>query len=90
MMNIMNIIYRRSRILKKGIYPARQLVAVETVKLGEIIKSMDFDNFHFIQVVNQELQVIGGFTEQQVIDAILSIGPDITFGEFVRKRDIRD
>lgn len=85
LMNIKNLIYRRSRILKKGIYPARDLVVIKSVRLCEIIKGMDFDRFHFVYVVDDDLKLIKVFTEQEIIDGMLKHNPEMTFEEFIGK-----
>jgi len=47
LMNIRNLLFKRSRFLKKGVYPGRELVVLESTRLGELIKSMDFDRFSY-------------------------------------------
>jgi len=85
LMNVKNIIFRRSRLLKKGIYPARDLVVMKTTLLGETIKNMDFDRFHLIYVLDEDLKIAGFFTEQEVFQALLNTKGDLTFGELLDK-----
>jgi len=47
LMNIKNIIYRRSRIMKKGVYGVRDLVVIKSMHLGDTLRSMDYGKFHF-------------------------------------------
>ncbi|MCX8129236.1 MAG: site-2 protease family protein [Clostridia bacterium] len=84
-MNIKNVIYRRSRLLKKGIYQARDLVVVRNMHLSDIIKNLDFDRFHIIHVLDDELKLIKTFTEHEVIEGILRHSSELTFGEFIEK-----
>ena len=84
MMNIKQIVYRRSRLLKKGIYPARDLVAMESTLVNEILKSMDFDSFHFIFVLDENLKLIGIFNENEIMEGIVENSIDITFGELLK------
>ena len=84
LMNIKQIIYRRSRLLKKGIYPARDLVAMESTPVNEILKSMDFDSFHFIFVLDGNLKLIGIFNENEIMEGIVNNSTDITFGELLK------
>lgn len=84
-MNVKHIIYRRSRLLKRGIYPARDLVVIKSVRLGEIIKNLDFDRFHFIYVLDEELKLIRVFSEQEIIDGMLKYNTELTFEEFIEK-----
>lgn len=83
LMNIKKIIYRRSRLFKKGVYPARDLVVIKTTYLGETIKNMDFDRFHIIHVLDNDLKLIKIFTEQEVFEAMLKREGDITFEELL-------
>lgn len=82
MMNVKNIVFRRSRLINKGIYPARDLVVLENVHMGEILKAMDHDRFHIIHVLDEELKFVNILTEQQVIDAMIKYNAEITFKEF--------
>ena len=82
-MNMKNIIFRHSRLLKKGFYPARDLVVLQTVRISELIKSMDFDSFHMIHVLDEELKVIRVFTEKELMDGMVKLSSDITFEELI-------
>ncbi len=82
-MTVKDVIYRRSRFLKKGIYPVRDLAVLPSVKLGEVIKSMDFDRFHFIHVLNENMELLAVFTEQQVIDGLMQYGADASFDTLI-------
>jgi stage IV sporulation protein FB len=85
MMNVKDMIYRRSRLLKKGVYPARDLVVVKTMHLGDIIKCLDFDRFHIIHVLNENLKLLKVYTEQDIIDGVFKYSADMTFEEFMEK-----
>lgn len=86
-MNVKDMIYRRSRLLKKGVYPARDLVVVKTMHLGDIIKCLDFDRFHIIHVLNENLKLLKVFTEQDIIDGVFKYSADMTFEEFMEKEE---
>lgn len=81
LMNMKDIIYRKSRLLKRGIYPARELVVLKSVKIVDMLKSMDFDRFHIIYVLDDNLCLHKSYTEQQIMDLILEYGTNITFEE---------
>lgn len=86
-MNIRNIVYRRSRLMKKGIYSARDLVVMKWVRMGEIIKEMDFDQFHIIHVLDEDLRVIKTYSEQEIIDSMLNSEEDMTFEELIERKE---
>lgn len=83
-MNIKNLLFRKSRVIKKGIYPVREIVVLKHVKLAEVIKACDYiDRFHIINVLDENLRVIKVMTEQELIDAIVRNTPDTTFENFM-------
>lgn len=84
-MNIKSVIYRRSRLMKKGIYAARDLVVMQSIAMSELLKSMDFDRFHIIHVLDENLKLIRTFTEHEIIEGMLKYDTDITFEEFIKK-----
>ncbi len=86
-MNVKSIIYRRSRLVRKGVYQARDLVVLKNVMLSEIIKNMDFDRFHIIHVLDDDLKLVKTFTEQEIIDALFENTTDITFDELIKKSE---
>lgn len=83
-MNVKDIIYRRSRLLKKGIYPARDLVVIKSMRLSEVIKSLDFDRFHIIHVLDDDLKLVKIVTEQELIDSVLKHNAEATFEELIK------
>lgn len=83
LMNMRQILYRRSRLLRKGIYPARDLVVVKSTRLGDLLKSMDFDRFHIIYVLDDSLRIAGVFTESEIIDALAGGPEDMTFEDLM-------
>lgn len=86
LMNIRQLVYRKSRLMKKGIYPARDIVTMKGTKLSESLKSMDFDRFHIIYVLDDDLRIIGVFTENEIIDILAGTNHDMTFGQLVELR----
>lgn len=82
-MNVRNVLYRKSRLLKKGMYPARDIAVLGTTRLGDIIKNLDFDRFHFIYVLSNELKLVRVLTEQELMDAMLRFNSEMTFEEFL-------
>lgn len=84
-MNIKNFIFRKTRVMRKGIYPVREIVVLKSVKLSEVIKAMDYvDRFHIINVLDDDFKVIKVMTEQEVLDAIIGSTPDTTFEKLMQ------
>lgn len=84
LMNIKSLLFRKARVIRKGIYPVREIVVLKTVKLAEVIKAMDYvDRFHIINILDENLRVIKVMTEQDIIDAAVRINPDTTFENLI-------
>jgi stage IV sporulation protein FB len=79
LMNIKNIVYRGSRFRKKGIYPVRELAVLETKSLGDVIKSMDFDRFHIIYILNESMNLVRVVTEQEILDYAVKYNANVSF-----------
>ena len=72
-MNIKNLLFRRSRILKQRIYPIREIAVMKDVKLSEVIKAMDYANmFHMVNVLDENLRIIKVVSEQEILDALIT------------------
>jgi stage IV sporulation protein FB len=84
-MNIQQLLYRRSRLMKKGIYPARDLVVTRNTKLGDTLTCMDFDRFHIIYVLDDNLRLVSVFTESEIMDALSGEIGNITFEQLMSK-----
>ena len=87
LMNIKQIIYRRSRLLKKGIYPARDLVVIKSTPLSITLSNMDFDRFHLVYVLDDHLHLLRVFTEHEIMDAMVGGGDNMTF-EMLLNRNV--
>jgi stage IV sporulation protein FB len=86
-MNIRQILYRRSRFLKKGVYPARDLVVAKSTLLSETIKNMDFDSFHVIYVLDERMRLLKVFTEAEVMDALAGNNEGMTFEQLLKRNE---
>lgn len=85
-MNIRQILYRRTKLLKKGVYPVRDLVVLSGTRIGELLNNMDFDRFHIIYVLDDDMRIAGTFTEKEIMDAFTSGGEDITFARLMEEK----
>ncbi len=88
LMSIREIIYRRSKLVRRGIYAARDLVVMRDTLLRESLKSMDFDRFHIVYVLDDDLHIIGTYTENEIMDALAEHDEELTFGQLadIRKK----
>lgn len=70
MIKLSNLLNRRQRIINKKIYGVRHLIATEDCTLMEIMQKLDYDRFHIIYILDNDMEVIGQITEQQLIKAL--------------------
>lgn len=84
-MNVQQILFRRTRLMKRGIYPARDLVVTRNTRLGDTLTSMDFDRFHIIYVLDDDLRLMRVFTESEIMDALSGDIGNITFEQLMVK-----
>ncbi len=83
LMNIKQLLYRRQRLLSKGIYQARDLVVLKGTRLGAVLKALDYDRFHFIYLMDENLKLLRIITENEIIDFLLKHPEDMTFEEML-------
>lgn len=73
LMNIKNLLFRRSRILKQRIYPIREIAVMKDVKLSDVVKAMDYANmFHIVRVLDENLKIVKVVSEQEILDALIT------------------
>lgn len=84
LMNIKNLLFRRSRILKQRIYPIREIAVTMDVKLSEVVKAMDYANmFHIVNVLDENLRIVKVISEQEILDVIMSNNLDTEIGKIL-------
>jgi stage IV sporulation protein FB len=69
-MNLASLLNRKQRIKKKKLYPVREFAAMGNCFLQEVIQRLDYDCFHIIYILNEDMRIIGRITEQDLINAI--------------------
>lgn len=52
---------------------------IETKSLGDVIKSMDFDRFHIIYILNENMNLVRVVTEQEILDYAVKYNVSISF-----------
>ena len=85
-MNIENLLSRRQRILRKGIYPALEFVVLEDCTIGEVINRLDYDRFHTIYILNKDLDIMGKITETDIIKATEKCSPKGKIGDVFKSK----
>jgi stage IV sporulation protein FB len=68
-MNLEYLLNRKRRIKKKKIYPVKEFAAMGNCTLSEVMQKLDYDCFHIIYILNDDMKIIGRITEQDIINA---------------------
>jgi stage IV sporulation protein FB len=69
-MKLENLLNRKQRIKKKKLYPVKEFAAMWNCSLLELINRLDYDCFHIIYILNDNMEIAGRITEQDVINAV--------------------
>ncbi len=69
-MNLESLLNRKQRIRKKKLYPVREFVVMGNCSLLEVMQKLDYDCFHIIYILNDDMKIVGRVTEQDIINAI--------------------
>jgi len=83
--NARNLYYRRARLIKKGYYGVREIVVLERLTLGDAFKLMDFDQYHLLIVLNDNMKIVHRLTESELLSALNDFGYGCTFKELITK-----
>lgn len=89
-MNIKQILYRRTKLLRRGIYQARELVVMKNTMLSAAINYMDHDSFHLISVLDDNFSLIGICTENDIMEAMTDENAGMTFEQLLNKQKEKD
>jgi len=84
-MNAKNLYYRRARLLRKGYYGVREVVILNRMTLGEAFKIMDFDQYHILIILDENMRIVHRYTESELLSAINDYGYGFTFRELLEK-----
>ncbi len=81
---IRHLAQKKEELARAGVLPGEPLVSLETVRLGDLIRSFVPQRFHVILLLDRNWQYRGVVSEVQVIDALLSQGVDAPAGSLIK------
>ena len=85
--DIERILNRKERFLKRGVYPIRHIAVLQSGLVNDVIKNLDFDSIHLINVLDENLSLIKILNEEQVIKNLVENGTNITFNDIIAKQN---
>lgn len=76
---------KKEELVREGVLPSRQVVAVESAFLKDVVKFFVPKKYHIVVVVSSDHLVRGMLTEGEIINGMLGKGPDTVVGSLVKK-----
>ncbi|HHW70778.1 MAG TPA: hypothetical protein GX392_05525 [Clostridiales bacterium] len=80
-----DITYKKDKLLKQGAMEIRHIVVFHDIPLVEIIKQFVPYRYHYIDVVDYQMNVKGSISEGDVVDGIMEFGMDMTVGQLISR-----
>ncbi|KAF1085617.1 putative zinc metalloprotease Rip3 [Sporotomaculum syntrophicum] len=76
---------KHQELLREGVLPVKQLVAIENVPLGQLMQSFLPRRFHLVTVLDKQSQYLGTVTESSIIDSLMHRGSNVPVGELIER-----
>ncbi|MCC5911580.1 MAG: M50 family metallopeptidase [Clostridiaceae bacterium] len=83
---VYQIINKKRYVIDKEIMEVKCLTALESITLKKILYEFVFYKYHFITVINNKGEIVAQLTENEILDAIMEEGHNVTLGIIVKKR----
>lgn len=83
---IRHLAQKKEELAASGVLPGEPLVALESVRLGEVIHSFVPQRFHLVLLLDQDWRYRGVVSETQIIDALLADGLDVSLGSLKKRK----
>lgn len=77
---IRHLAQKKEELAAAGVLPGEPLVSLDTVRLGDVIRTFIPQRFHLVLLLDKNWQYRGVVSEAQIIDALLTDGVDIPVG----------
>ncbi len=77
---------KKEELFREGVLLARQVVALESSKLKEVVRYFVPRKYHLVVVVGKDQGVKGILTEGEVIDEMLESGPETPVGVLAQRK----
>ncbi|MCL6634984.1 MAG: M50 family metallopeptidase [Peptococcaceae bacterium] len=82
---IRHLALKKEELTAHGVLPGEPLAALESARLGEVIRVFLPQRFHLVLLFDRGLQYRGMVTEAQIVDALLTEGYDTPVGRLLKK-----
>lgn len=75
------ILTRKERFLKKGFYPIRHIAVLNDGIVSDVLRNLDFDSIHIINVLDKNFNVLAVINEEELLNQLIEKGSNITFND---------
>jgi stage IV sporulation protein FB len=75
---------KKEELFKEGVLPGRQLVALESSRLRDVVRYFVPRKYHLVVVMGRDQAIRGTLTEGEVIAGLLGNSPELPVGNLVR------
>ena len=82
---VRHLAQKKGDLIKARVLPARPLVVMENVPLGEVVRPFLPQKYHLVLVLDNQWRCKGVVTEAQIIDGLLTYGFDLPVGKLSLK-----
>jgi len=80
---IRHLAQKKEELAAAGVLPGEPVVSLDTVRLGDVIRSFVPKRFHLVLLLDEKWQYRGVVSEVQIIDALLARGVDAPVGDLL-------
>ncbi len=82
---IRHLTQKKEELAAAGVLPGEPLVSMDTVSLGDVLRSFLPQRFHVVMLLDRNWQYRGVVSEVQIVDALLNQGMDVPIGSLIKK-----
>jgi len=80
---IRHMAQKKKELISADVLPGEQLVSLDSTRLGNIVRVFVPRRFHMVFLLDRNWQYRGVVSENQIIDALFSQGPDVPVGSLI-------
>jgi stage IV sporulation protein FB len=80
-----DITYKKESLLKEGSLPVRNIAVISSLPLKDVVKRFTPKNYHYVQVLDEQLKEKGSLNESQIVNGLLDYGANTPVGKLLWK-----
>lgn len=80
---IRHLAQKKEELASSGVLPGEPIVSLDTVRLGDVIRTFVPKRFHLVLILDGNWRYRGVVSEARIIDALLTEGVDVPVGSLI-------